>query len=234
MGKRINKAREIKERELQGQTHLPLKAGIELLKKCHEEAGPKFTESLEVIFKLGVDPKQSNQMIRGSVAMPNGLGKTKRIAVFAQPERHKEALAAGADLVGDEDLIAAVQAGKDDFDICIATPDMMSKLASIGKILGTKGKMPNPKLGTVSTDLKLAIERAKKGTVEFRVEKGALIHAAVGKINFATTDLEENIKALYEALVVAKPTGAKGVYMKNLHLTTSQGTSVVIDLSSLN
>jgi len=227
MGKRINKAR-----EMMPQAVVSLKEGIEALKQ--EGFKPKFNESLEVMFKLGVDPKQSNQMIRGSVAMPHGLGKTKRIAVFAQPERHKEALSAGADLVGAEDLITAIQGGKDDFDICIATPDMMSKLAAIGKILGTKGKMPNPKLGTVSNDLKIAIETAKKGTVEFRVEKGALIHAAVGKINFATEALEENIKALYEALVAAKPTGAKGIYMQKLTLSTSQGPSVTVDLASFS
>jgi large subunit ribosomal protein L1 len=229
MGKRINKAKEMMPKEI-----VSLKEGIEALKQYIERFGAKFNESLEVVFKLGIDPKQSNQMIRGSVAMPNGLGKVKRIAVFAQAERHKEALAAGADLVGAEDLIAAIQGGKDDFDICIATPDMMSKLATIGKILGTKGKMPNPKLGTVSNDLKLAIETAKKGTVEFRVEKGALIHAAVGKINFATEALSSNIKALYEALVAAKPAGAKGTYMQRLSLSTSQGPSVLIDLASVN
>jgi large subunit ribosomal protein L1 len=227
IGKRIKKAR-----ELMPKTQVSLEKAIQALHK-YKELGAKFDESIEVIFKIGVDPRQSNQMVRGSVAMPNGLGKTKRIAVFAQPDRHKEVLAAGADIVGFEDLIEEVKAGRDDFDVCIASPDMMPKLGVLGKVLGTKGKMPNPKLGTVSTDLPFAIQQAKKGMVEFRVEKGALIHAGVGKLSFTSNLLIENIKALYEAVVAAKPSESKGVYMQKMYLSTSQGPSVAVDVSTV-
>lgn len=226
-GKRIKKAR-----ELMPQTIVSLAHAIDAVHK-YKEHGAKFDESVEVIFKIGVDPRQSNQMVRGSVVMPNGLGKTKRIAVFAQPERHKEALAAGADIVGCEDLIEQVKAGRDDFDVCIASPDMMPKLGVLGKILGTKGKMPNPKLGTVSADLPFAIQQAKKGMVEFRVEKGALIHAGIGKLSFSFDALIGNIKAIYEAVVAAKPSESKGIYMQKMYLSTSQGPSVAVDISSV-
>lgn len=227
LGKRIKKAR-----ELMPQAMVSLTEAMSALND-YKQHGAKFDESVEVIFKIGVDPRQSNQMVRGSVAMPNGLGKTKKIAVFAQPERHKEALAAGADIVGCEDLIEEVKAGRDDFDVCIATPDMMPKLGVLGKVLGTKGKMPNPKLGTVSADLTFAISQAKKGMVEFRVEKGALIHAGVGKLSFASNSLIENIKALYEAVVAAKPSESKGIYMQRMYLSTSQGPSVAVDITSV-
>ena len=226
-GKRIKKAR-----DASPVTTLTLLDAIEALHRYKANAA-KFDESVEVVVKLGIDPRQSNQMVRGSVPMPHGLGKIKRIAVFAQPERHKEALAAGADIVGAEDLIEQIKGGKDDFDICIATPDMMSKIAAIGKILGTKGKMPNPKLGTVTTDLTAGIQQAKKGMVEFRVEKGALIHAAVGKLSFSSQALSENIKALYEALIAARPTDSKGMYMQKMYLSTSQGPSVVVDITTV-
>ena len=228
LGKRMQKARAI-----MPTSQVALVDGINALHQ-YKQHGAKFDESVEVIFKIGVDPRQSNQMVRGSVAMPNGLGKNKRILVFAQPERHKEALAAGADIVGYEELIEAVKNGKDDFDICIATPDMMPKIGILGKILGTKGKMPNPKLGTVTTDLAHGIAQAKKGMVEFRVEKGALIHAGIGKLSFSAPNLVGNIKALYEAVVAAKPAESKGLYMQKMYLSTSQGPSVIIDLSTVN
>jgi large subunit ribosomal protein L1 len=228
LGKRIKKAR-----ELMPKSQVSLADAINAIHK-YKANGAKFDESVEVIFKIGVDPRQSNQMVRGSVAMPNGLGKTKRILVFAQPERFKEAQAAGADIVGCEELIEEVKNGRDDFDICMATPDMMPKIGVLGKILGTKGKMPNPKLGTVTADLTHGIEQAKKGMVEFRVEKGALIHAGIGKLSFSAENLLGNIKALYEAVVAARPSESKGVYMQKMYLSTSQGPSVPVDVSTVN
>jgi len=226
-GKRIKKAR-----ELVPKSQVSLVDAINVMHKYKQNAA-KFDESVEVVFKLGVDPRQSNQMVRGSVLMPSGLGKTKRIAVFAQPERHKEALSAGADVVGFEELIEEVKNGRDDFDVCIATPDMMVKIGVLGKVLGTKGKMPNPKLGTVTADLTAGIQQAKKGMVEFRVEKGALVHAGVGKLSFANDDLVKNIKALYDAVVAAKPSESKGIYMQKMYLSSSQGPSVPVDVTSI-
>ena len=228
LGKRIKKARDI-----MPQSQVALGEAIKALHN-YKQHGAKFDESVEVVFKIGVDPRQSHQMVRGSIAMPNGLGKTKRILVFAQPDKHKEALTAGADIVGCEELIEEVKNGRDDFDICIATPDMMPKIGILGKVLGTKGKMPNPKLGTVTTDLTHGISQAKKGMVEFRVEKGALIHAGVGKLSFSIENLVDNIKALYEAVVAARPSESKGVYMQKMYLSTSQGPSVAVDLSTIN
>ncbi len=226
-GKRIKKAR-----ELVPVSQVSLVDAINAMQK-YKQHGAKFDESVEVVFKLGVDPRQSNQMVRGSVLMPSGLGKTKRIAVFAQPERHKEALAAGADIVGFEDLIEEVKNGRDDFDVCIATPDMMAKIGILGKVLGTKGKMPNPKLGTVTADLTAGIQQAKKGMVEFRVEKGALVHAGVGKLSFSNEDLTKNIKALYDAIVAAKPSESKGIFMQKMYISSSQGPSVPVDVTSV-
>ncbi len=226
-GKRIKKAR-----ELAPKSQVSLVDAINTMHKYKQHAA-KFDESIEVVFKLGVDPRQSSQMVRGSVLMPSGLGKTKRIAVFAQPERHKEALAAGADIVGFEDLIEEVKNGRDDFDVCIATPDMMVKIGILGKVLGTKGKMPNPKLGTVTADLTGGIQQAKKGMVEFRVEKGALVHAGVGKLSFSNDDLTKNIKALYDAIVAARPSESKGMYMQKMYLSSSQGPSVPVDVTSV-
>ncbi len=228
LGKRIAKAR-----DLMPKSQVALAEAINSLHKYKQHAA-KFDESVEVILRIGVDPRQSNQIVRGSVAMPNGLGKTKRILVFAQPDRHKEALAAGADIVGFEELIEELKNGRDDFDICMATPDVMPKIGVLGKILGTKGKMPNPKLGTVTTDLTYGIGQAKKGMVEFRVEKGALIHAGVGKLSFSVQNLAENIKVLYEAVIAAKPSESKGIYMQKMYLSTSQGPSVAVDLSTIN
>jgi len=226
-GKRIKKAT-----ELMPTAQVSLGEAIDAIHNYKQHAA-KFDESVEVVFKLGVDPRQSNQMVRGSVVMPSGLGKTKKIAVFAMPERHKEALAAGADIVGCEDLIEEVKAGRDDFDVCIATPDMMTKIGVLGKVLGTKGKMPNPKLGTVTADLTAGIQQAKKGMVEFRVEKGALVHAGVGKLSFSSSDLTQNIKALYDAIVAAKPSESKGIYMQRMYLSTSQGPSVAVDVTTV-
>ena len=213
-------------------SQVTLGEALEAIQK-YKQQGAKFDESVEVVFKIGVDPRQSNQMVRGSIVMPSGLGKTKRIAVFAQPERHKEALEAGADVVGCEELIEEVKAGRDDFDVCIATPDMMGKIGVLGKVLGTKGKMPNPKLGTVTADLTHGVRQAKKGMVEFRVEKGALIHAGVGKLSFTADALTQNIKALYDAIVSAKPSESKGIYMQKMYLSTSQGPSVPVDVATV-
>jgi large subunit ribosomal protein L1 len=211
---------------------LALDKALEVLHN-YKKHSVKFDEAVEIVFKIGIDPRQSNQMVRGSVVMPRGLGKAKRIAVFTQPERFKEATLAGADIVGAEDLIEAIKNGKDDFDVCIASPDMMMKIGAIGKILGTKGKMPNPKLGTVTNDLVAAIQQAKLGMVEFRTEKGALVHASVGRLSFTVDDLKVNITALYNALVAAKPNDSKGIYMQKAYGATSQGPSVKLDMATM-
>ncbi len=227
IGKRIKKART----EIQS-GYLAVEDALMAL-HAYKQYGAKFDEAVEVVFKLGIDPRQSSQIVRGSVVMPRGLGKSKRIAVFTQPERFKEATTAGAEIVGCEDLIEQVKNGKDDFDVCIATPDMMAKIGVIGKALGTKGKMPNPKLGTVTNDLASAIQQAKRGMVEFRAEKGALIHASIGRLSFSVEDLKTNIQALYNALVAAKPNDSKGIYMQKAYLSTSQGPSVKVDIATI-
>ncbi len=193
----------------------------------------KFDETVELTFKVGVDPRQSDQMVRGSVAMPSGLGKTVRIAAFVKQERQQEAKDAGADVVGFEDLMDQIKAGKIDFDVCIATPDIMPKLAALGKILGPKGLMPNPRLGTVTEDIVEAIKQTKSGRVEFKIEKAALIHAGIGKLSFENDALKANIKAMYDAVVAAKPNASKGIYMQKMYISTSQGISLRLDLSSM-
>jgi len=193
----------------------------------------KFDSSLEVVFNLGVDTKHSDQQVRGVVAMPNGTGKQVRVAVFAKEAKAEEAKNAGADVVGSDDLVAEIQSGKINFDYCIATPDMMGVVGKVAKVLGPKGLMPNPKLGTVTVDVAGAIAKAKAGQVEFRAEKAGIVHAAVGKTSFTENDLVENVKALLSAVIKAKPAASKGTYLKSVYVSSTMGPSLPIDLSDL-
>ncbi|MCE2992568.1 MAG: 50S ribosomal protein L1 [Candidatus Jidaibacter sp.] len=227
--KRIKKARELVIKDVQHS----LDQALEIIAKYSADAKTKFDESVEVTMKLGVDPKQTDQMVRGAVAMPNGLGKSVRVAVFSKAERVKEAEKAGADVCGSEELIEEVKAGKIDFDVCIATPDMMVQLSKLGKVLGPKGLMPNPKPGTVTDDIDGAVKRAKAGQVEYKTEKAGIVQAAVGKVSFTLKDLKENIIALYNAVLAAKPSGSKGTYMKDFYLSTSMGPSIRVDLGKI-
>ena len=205
----------------------------EALKLLASMPAAKFDESVDVALNLGVDPKYNDQMVRGVVALPHGNGKTVRVAVFAKGQAAEDAKAAGADIVGLEDLIAQVEAGNINFDRVIATPDTMAQLGKIARILGPKGLMPNPKLGTVTPNAAKAVKDVKGGLIEFKVEKAGIIHAGVGKRSFEGSKLAANVKALVEAVKAAKPTGAKGVYMLKLSISSSMSPSVRIDLSSL-
>ena len=196
-------------------------------------AKAKFDETVEMSVGLGVDPRHADQMVRGVVALPHGTGKTVRVAVFAKGDKAEAARAAGADVVGDEDLAAEVQGGKIEFDRCIATPDMMPVVGKLGRILGPRGLMPNPKLGTVTADVEDAVRAAKGGQVEFRVEKAGIVHAGIGKASFDESALAENARALVDALSRAKPSGAKGTYMMRAALSSSQGPGVKLDVAAL-
>jgi len=194
----------------------------------------KFDETIEVSMNLGVDPRHADQMVRGVISLPNGSGKTLRVAVFARGPKAEEATAAGADIVGAEDLMKTIQDGTIDFDRCIATPDMMAVVGRLGKILGTKGLMPNPKLGTVTMDVKGAVEAAKAGQVEYRVEKEGIIHGGIGKASFDEDKIAENANAFLQAVIKAKPTGAKGTYVKRVNMSSSMVPGLKIDVASLN
>ena len=196
-------------------------------------AKAKFDETVEMIVGLGVDPRHADQMVRGVVALPHGTGKSVRVAVFAKGDKADAAREAGADVVGDDDLAADVQAGKIEFDRCIATPDMMPVVGKLGRILGPRGLMPNPKLGTVTPDVTEAVQAAKGGQVEFRVEKAGIVHAGIGKASFDEQALAANARALVDALNRAKPSGAKGTYMKRAALSSSQGPGVKLDVAAL-
>ena len=204
------------------------------VKTAKEITYAKFNETLEVVMKLGVDPRHSDQMVRGVVSLPAGTGKTTRVAVICKEEKVAEAKEAGADIVGSTEVIEDIKAGKINFDVCIATPDMMGFMGQIARILGPKGLMPNPKLGTITNDVKAAVINAKSGQVEFRVEKGGIIHAGVGKLSFAEGDLVNNAKTLISAVSKAKPTGAKGMYVKAIFVKSTMGPSIKIDLASTN
>ncbi|WP_181701975.1 50S ribosomal protein L1 [Chthonobacter albigriseus] len=208
----------------------PLADAIGLLK---ERATAKFDETIELAINLGVDPRHADQMVRGVCQLPNGTGRTVRVAVFARGTKADEAKAAGADIVGAEDLVDIVQGGTIDFDRCIATPDMMPLVGRLGKVLGPRGLMPNPKVGTVSQDVAGAVKAAKGGAVEFRVEKAGIVHAGVGKVSFASDALVENIRAFLDAVQKAKPTGAKGTYLQRVSISSTMGPGVKVDPSSV-
>jgi large subunit ribosomal protein L1 len=193
----------------------------------------KFDETVEMSMNLGIDPRHADQMVRGLTSLPNGTGKTVRIGVFARGPKAEEAQAAGADVVGAEDLAEKVQAGEIDFDRCIATPDMMGIVGRLGKILGPRGMMPNPRLGTVTMDVRGAVTAAKAGQIEFRAEKAGIIHAGIGKVSFEEDKLLENARALADAIQRAKPTGAKGTYVQKVSISSTMGPGIRVDVSSL-
>jgi large subunit ribosomal protein L1 len=212
-----------------GKDILSVEEAVKLIKGA---ASAKFDETLEIAMNLGVDPRHADQMVRGVVQLPNGTGKTVRVAVFARGAKADEATAAGADIVGAEDLLAIIQGGKIDFDRCIATPDMMPLVGRLGKILGPRNLMPNPKVGTVTMDVKSAVEAAKGGEVQFKVEKAGVIHAGIGKVSFSEEKLAENVRAFVDAVTRAKPAGAKGAYLRKVSLASTMGPGVALDLSS--
>ncbi|GBR08713.1 50S ribosomal protein L1 [Gluconacetobacter liquefaciens] len=199
-----------------------------------QTATAKFDETIEISLNLGIDPRHADQMVRGLLSLPNGTGKTLRVGVFARGAKAEEALAAGADVVGAEDLAEKVQAGEIAFDRCIATPDMMALVGRLGKILGPRGLMPNPKLGTVTMDVKGAVTAAKSGQVEYRAEKAGIIHAGIGKASFGSDKLAENIRAFVDAVQKAKPTGAKGTYLRKAALSSTMGPGVRVDVSAFS
>jgi large subunit ribosomal protein L1 len=225
-GKNIKNAKELVDRsQLYG-----LEEALELIKKG---SFAKFDETVDVSVRLGVDPRKADQMIRGAVVLPNGLGKTIRVLVFAKGEKAQEAEAAGADFVGAEDLAEKIQGGWFDFDTAIASPDMMGVVGKIGRVLGPRGLMPNPKVGTVTMDVTRAIEEAKSGKVEYRVEKAGIIHAPVGKVSFDVQKLKENIMTLIDVLNKAKPSTAKGTYLKKVTLASTMGAGINLDIPQL-
>jgi len=205
----------------------------EALKLVKTNATAKFDETVEIALNLGVDPRHADQMVRGVVNLPKGTGKTVRVAVFAKGAKADEATAAGADVVGAEDLMETIQGGQIDFDRVIATPDMMGVVGRLGKVLGPKGLMPNPKLGTVTMDVTKAVTDAKSGQVEFRVEKAGIVHAGIGKASFPEADLKENFTAFMDAIVRNKPTGAKGKFVQKASLSSSMGPGVKLDLAEI-
>ena len=223
-GKRIRAAR-----AQRPETALSLEEAVAFVKA---KSNAKFDETIEVSLNLGVDPRHADQMVRGSVTLPNGTGKTVRVAVFARGPKAEEAQAAGADIVGAEDLMETVQGGTIEFDRCIATPDMMPVVGRLGKILGPRGLMPNPKIGTVTMDVKAAVEAAKGGQVTYRVEKAGIIHAGVGKVSFEDAKLVENVRSIVDSVTRAKPAGAKGTYLKKVSLSSTMGPGVTVEVSS--
>ena len=225
-GKRIRAARE----GVDATKLYPIQDAVKLIK---ERAKAKFDETIEISMNLGVDPRHADQMVRGVCNLPNGSGRTVRVAVFARGAKADEAKAAGADIVGAEELFEAVNGGTIDFDRCIATPDMMPLVGRLGKVLGPRGLMPNPKVGTVTMDVKGAVEAAKGGAVEFRVEKAGIVHAGIGKASFDEAKLVENIKAFADAVSKAKPTGAKGTYIQRVAVSSTMGPGVKVDPASV-
>ena len=225
VGKRVKAAREA----FVGKQNLTVEEAVELVKA---NATAKFDETVEIAMKLGVDPRHADQMVRGVVILPNGTGKTVRVAVFARGPKADEAKAAGADIVGAEDLMETIQSGKIEFDRCIATPDMMPIVGRLGKILGPRNLMPNPKIGTVTMDVAEAVKSAKGGQVQFKAEKAGIVHAGIGKASFDAAKLAENLRAFVDAVAKAKPTGAKGAYMKGVSVSSSMGPGVTVDVTS--
>ena len=225
LGKRLTAATAA----FEGKENLSVEDAVALVKA---NATAKFDETIEIAMNLGVDPRHADQMVRGSVTLPNGTGKTVRVAVFARGAKADEAQAAGADIVGAEDLMETIQGGKIDFDRCIATPDMMPIVGRLGKVLGPRNLMPNPKVGTVTMDIKEAVQAAKGGQVQFKAEKAGVIHAGVGKASFDEKKLVENVRAFVDAVSKAKPSGAKGTYMKKVALSSTMGRGVSVDVTS--
>lgn len=226
-GKRMRKALEGVDRAVD--YDLP-----EAVKMIKERATSKFDETVEMSINLNVDPRHADQMVRGVISLPHGTGKSVRVAVFAKGDKAKEAEEAGADIVGADDLAEKVQEGRIDFDRCVATPDMMSVVGKLGKILGPRGLMPNPKLGTVTPDVAKAVQAVKGGQVEFRAEKAGIVHAGIGKASFAEGQLADNARAFYDAIVKAKPSGAKGAYVKKVSLSSTMGPGVRLEIASLS
>jgi large subunit ribosomal protein L1 len=226
VGKRVHKARE-------GIDRIKLYPVAEAVKLVMERANAKFDETVEIAMNLGVDPKHADQMVRGVVNLPNGTGRTLRVAVFARGAKADEAKAAGADVVGAEDLVSTVQGGTIAFDRCIATPDMMPLVGRLGKVLGPRGLMPNPKVGTVTMDIAGAVKASKGGAVEFRVEKAGIIQGSVGKVSFAQEKLVENVVAFVDAVAKAKPQGAKGTYIQRVAISSTMGPGVKVDPATL-
>jgi len=225
-GKRTETAREGLDRA----KFYPLPEAVQLIK---DRAKAKFDETIEVAMNLGVDPRHADQMVRGVVNLPNGSGRTQRVAVFARGAKAEEAKAAGADIVGAEDLVEKVNAGQIDFDRCIATPDLMPLVGRLGKVLGPRGLMPNPKVGTVTADVTTAVRGAKGGSVEFRVEKAGIVHAGVGKASFPAEKLVENVRAFADAVQKAKPSGAKGSFVNKISISSTMGPGVKIEPSTV-
>ncbi|SNY94023.1 large subunit ribosomal protein L1 [Cohaesibacter sp. ES.047] len=225
-GKRVRAARE----KVDATATYSLEEAVKLVKSG---ALAKFDETVEIALNLGVDPRHADQMVRGVCQLPAGTGKTVRVAVFARGDKAEEAKAAGADIVGAEDLVEIVQGGKIDFDRCIASPDMMPLVGRLGKVLGPRGMMPNPKVGTVTPDVAQAVKDSKGGSVEFRVEKAGIVHGGVGKVSFEESALVDNVKAFVSAVSKAKPTGAKGTYMQKMSLSSTMGPGVRVDLASV-
>ena len=226
MGKKIAAIK----KELDRSKEYSLQEAISLIKK---NSFVKFDETLDVVIKLGVDPKHSDQMVRGMVSLPAGTGKDVKVAVICKDDKVAEATAAGADIAGSESIIEDIKAGKINFDVCIATPDMMGVVGQVARVLGPKGLMPNPKLGTVTADIATAVKNAKGGQAEYRVEKAGLIHAGVGKISFKEVDLLTNTKVFVDSVVKAKPAAAKGTYLKGVYLSSTMGPSLKVDLSTI-
>ncbi|EEX16840.1 ribosomal protein L1 [Citreicella sp. SE45] len=225
LGKRTRAAREA----FAGKEDISIEEAVSLIKA---NANAKFDETVEIALNLGVDTRHADQMVRGVIGLPNGTGKTMRVAVFARGPKAEEAQAAGADIVGAEDLMETIQSGTIEFDRCIATPDMMPIVGRLGKILGPRNLMPNPKVGTVTMDVAQAVKDAKGGQVQFRAEKGGVVHAGVGKVSFDEAKLVENVKAFIGAVAKAKPTGAKGTYMKKISLSSTMGPGVTLDVAT--
>ena len=225
LGKRTRAAREA----FAGKSDVSVEEAVALVKG---NATAKFDETVEIAVQLGVDPRHADQMVRGVVGLPNGTGKSVRVAVFARGPKAEEAQAAGADIVGAEDLMEIVQGGTIDFDRCIATPDMMPVVGRLGKVLGPRNLMPNPKVGTVTMDVKTAVENAKGGEVQFKVEKAGVVHAGVGKASFGEDKLVENVRAFMGAVLKAKPAGAKGAYVKKIALSSTMGPGVTVDVDN--
>jgi len=225
LGKRSAAAREA----FAGKSDLTVEEAVALVKS---QATAKFDETVEIAMNLGVDPRHADQMVRGVVALPNGTGKTVRVAVFARDAKAEEATKAGADIVGAEDLMEIVQGGKIEFDRCIATPDMMPVVGRLGKVLGPRNLMPNPKVGTVTMDVAAAVAAAKGGEVQFKVEKEGVLHAGLGKASFDEAKLVENVRAFIDAVSKVRPSGLKGSYMKKIVLSSTMGPSVTVDIAS--